>query len=916
MNQCRGELTFLSKRVETKKPQSMSQIFASKWIFQQRQPQFGHNQQKGGTMMQQAKVPMDILKLYSTPHEREEAFRNMAKEFHKKEPMFLKKQSRRTAKVEYNHKENCLYWGEALIPGGSGWKSTENFDSSSQRLGRIVLVLMVKNEAEILPRLLHSLVHEIDGFVILDTGSSDQTKEILWNTLVLQHHKKGHIFVAPWFDFGANRTILLHLAHQQGEWLLLCDADYRLVASNPKWKSFLPVKEHAPLQLLLCTTGDNQYYRPHIVQGDVLWSYACRTHEYLTDSPLNVKVTSSSFHHQNFPHLKIDHIGDGRSKNDKFPRDVVFLLMDLMDNPEDNRSFYYLGNTLSNMGNMHEWMLRVYDQHRYYRGWFEEQNSAFIKIIEAHFYLQHPPVEILDSVMDSILNTPDRLEPITLFLNYRHRLPREWSYILMSISALLIYNQYPEHHSLFIDKPTHDWVFWQRNFEIWTESPAMQQKIYMALGILAFQQMSKHVRELIQASKHKKKKPPITSLNNKEEKKDDKHEEQEDHDQEENEDYWYQCTDEVKVKTLLSCKQRLIATLNDIFAESRLNNLALMRVMYDYGLALESNQQYELAEEYFLAVLSPCVSFQLISSMPIKIQKLPEVQTLSEKVFYHAIHPQERDHKDPRDQKYPQAFRILGEMLPDIVSRNKKLNLELILKILREDPLTLWKGARRHGGVPKFLEILAGSFTLDLNPLDSQALHKIKNHSDYLDIQARVCCRLVDLKLKQAWVDSQHERSISSASLAKETNKEMAGFIYLLDALKIHPKHPLVVNQIRKYQSGLPFFQRNILDKWIRLTHFSNISGGQIIHLGGPRISKPTEIATTSKTSFVGTPSVGTPTPTSVVGNTPGMGAIAYAVSLPGELVPAPPHSLNKFKSYHPSPRRVQQRIAQLLKMK
>jgi glycosyltransferase involved in cell wall biosynthesis len=76
---------------------------------------------------------------------------------------------------------------------------------------------MVKNEAEIIERCLMSIMQYIDGYTILDTGSTDKTVEIMQN-LLTKHKKPGRIYLAPFWDFGTNRSIVVQLAHQTADW--------------------------------------------------------------------------------------------------------------------------------------------------------------------------------------------------------------------------------------------------------------------------------------------------------------------------------------------------------------------------------------------------------------------------------------------------------------------------------------------------------------------------------------------------------------------------------------------------------------------------------------------------------------------------------------------------------------------------
>ena len=68
---------------------------------------------------------------------------------------------------------------------------------------KVCLNMIVKNEAKNLPRLFDSLKDIIDDYVIVDTGSTDSTKEIIkeyWNKLNI----KGHVEVVPFKNFAYN----------------------------------------------------------------------------------------------------------------------------------------------------------------------------------------------------------------------------------------------------------------------------------------------------------------------------------------------------------------------------------------------------------------------------------------------------------------------------------------------------------------------------------------------------------------------------------------------------------------------------------------------------------------------------------------------------------------------------------------
>jgi tetratricopeptide (TPR) repeat protein len=81
--------------------------------------------------------------------------------------------------------------------------------------------IIVKNEAENLPRCLSSVQHVVDEMVVLDTGSSDRTIEIAKSF-------GAQVYSFEWCnDFSAARNESLKYVH--GDWILVLDADEVLV---------------------------------------------------------------------------------------------------------------------------------------------------------------------------------------------------------------------------------------------------------------------------------------------------------------------------------------------------------------------------------------------------------------------------------------------------------------------------------------------------------------------------------------------------------------------------------------------------------------------------------------------------------------------------------------------------------------
>jgi glycosyltransferase involved in cell wall biosynthesis len=107
---------------------------------------------------------------------------------------------------------------------------------------RSSLTTIVKNEAATLGRCLASVLDLVDEIIVVDTGSSDHTKDIAG-----QHGAR--VFDLPWPDsFAAARN--QSIRHANGQWLLWLDAD-----------EYFDEPNRAKLrQLLAGLTDDNTAY--------------------------------------------------------------------------------------------------------------------------------------------------------------------------------------------------------------------------------------------------------------------------------------------------------------------------------------------------------------------------------------------------------------------------------------------------------------------------------------------------------------------------------------------------------------------------------------------------------------------------------------------------------------------------------
>jgi glycosyltransferase involved in cell wall biosynthesis len=89
----------------------------------------------------------------------------------------------------------------------------------------LCLNMIVKNESKIIKRLLDSVVNVIDTYCICDTGSTDNTVELI-QQYFQEKNIPGIVIYEPFKDFGYNRTFALDACNAiVAEYILLLDAD-------------------------------------------------------------------------------------------------------------------------------------------------------------------------------------------------------------------------------------------------------------------------------------------------------------------------------------------------------------------------------------------------------------------------------------------------------------------------------------------------------------------------------------------------------------------------------------------------------------------------------------------------------------------------------------------------------------------
>ena len=139
----------------------------------------------------------------------------------------------------------------------------------------VCLCMIVRNEAAWIERCIASAAPLIDRWVIVDTGSVDDTAEKLTRAL---DGIPGQLHRRPWVSSRHNRTELMELAFHKGDYLLLLDAAGAVQGTIPPGLT-------ADCYLVK-HVGERELYKPVLVSGRRHWRFEGAEHEYITaDEP-------------------------------------------------------------------------------------------------------------------------------------------------------------------------------------------------------------------------------------------------------------------------------------------------------------------------------------------------------------------------------------------------------------------------------------------------------------------------------------------------------------------------------------------------------------------------------------------------------------------------------------------------------
>jgi predicted O-methyltransferase YrrM len=203
----------------------------------------------------------------------------------------------------------------------------------------INLCIMVKNGGEQFEKMLQDNMHLIDRWTILDTGSTDNTIDIIERTLVGK--KRGELYHEPFLNFRDSRNRLLELAGETCKFTLMLDDTYVVQGDLREFLNEVRGDQFSDSFTLYIKSDDVEYGSNRVLKTDRKLKYRFKIHEVIQDTN-NKNVV--------IPILR-SHILDGRFEYmeertmARKQLDLRLLQEEIDEDPDNPRSYYYMAQT-------------------------------------------------------------------------------------------------------------------------------------------------------------------------------------------------------------------------------------------------------------------------------------------------------------------------------------------------------------------------------------------------------------------------------------------------------------------------------------------------------------------------------------------------------------------------------------------
>ena len=244
----------------------------------------------------------------------------------------------------------------------------------------LCLNMIVKNEAHIIKNTLTKLLKKVkfDYWVISDTGSTDNTKELI-TEFFKEVDIPGELYQDEWKDFGHNRSIALAHAFGKSKYLMVFDADDEICGDF-----VLPVLTKDSYHFQFGDANGTSYTRTQIVNNKKRWKYVGVLHEIITsiEPTHGMDIITGNYY------TVSGKSGDRSRDVNKYFKDALILekaYEEAIKNNDElyNRYGFYCANSYYDCGK-HEDAIKWYKKTLDNKNWSQEKYVSCLRMYNCY----------------------------------------------------------------------------------------------------------------------------------------------------------------------------------------------------------------------------------------------------------------------------------------------------------------------------------------------------------------------------------------------------------------------------------------------------------------------------------------------------------------------------------------------------
>jgi D-alanine-D-alanine ligase-like ATP-grasp enzyme/tetratricopeptide (TPR) repeat protein len=274
--------------------------------------------------------------------------------------------------------------------------------------GSIGLCMIAKNEAGIIRESLDSVRLLVDFVLVVDTGSTDGTQDVV-RAWLAENKMAGEVIERPWKDFASNRTQALALLrrHHDIDYALILDADDVLVMGPDFDAETFKAGLTADVYDVEIHFGALRFPRPQLLRNAKGFGYRGVLHEF-------VEVPADCTARQSLGGLHVQAYSRGsRSQNrNKYEEDIA-LLEDALKTERDpglrSRYLFYLAQSLQDARHYGRALI-AYAERASIEFWPDEMYVATYRAACLQERLGHTAGEVEQAYLRAIALSPRRFE--------------------------------------------------------------------------------------------------------------------------------------------------------------------------------------------------------------------------------------------------------------------------------------------------------------------------------------------------------------------------------------------------------------------------------------------------------------------------------------------------------------------------